>query len=68
MTTHKLYQAAIAADKVFHDNCVRQFGDAAGDKRYQPQLHDEETRAAGDAMQRATNEWIQACRMAADAR
>ena len=40
------YQAALDADEAFHRECVRQFGELAGDCRYQPELHDETTSQA----------------------
>lgn len=56
MTYEQIYDSATRADEAFHAECVRQFGKAAGDKRYLPRLHDERTASAANAFQVAMAE------------
>ena len=52
----KEYQAALDADRVFQAAVVKQFGwRKAGDMRYRNDLHNAETKAAGDAFKAATD-------------
>ena len=55
---HPLYQSAINADKAFTANLVRQFGNDADVKRYQPKYHDADTQAAWLEFHRAMESWL----------
>ncbi len=56
--TANLYKVALAADDAFQAAVVKQFGKKnAGDMRYQPKLHNAETKAAYQVFSAASDAW-----------
>lgn len=57
MSKHDLYRATVKADEEFSAALERQFGNAAGDARYDATRWDAATRAACDRWDAAYREW-----------
>ena len=64
--TTNLYKVALAADDAFQAAVVKQFGKKnAGDMRYQPKLHNAETKAAYEAFSAASDAWLNSMKVVA---